>query len=56
MTEKLYQKDVNMTRTSAVVTETDVDRDGSILIALDRTVFFPEGGGQPCDKIGRAHV
>lgn len=49
MTEKLYQKDVNMTRTSAVVTETDVDRDGSILIALDRTVFFPEGGGQPCD-------
>jgi misacylated tRNA(Ala) deacylase len=44
MTKQLYQLDSYLREFDAVVT--DVVGDG---IALDRTAFYPGGGGQPCD-------
>lgn len=44
MTELLYLRDANLTHFSARVTDV---RDGAI--ALDRTAFYPTGGGQPHD-------
>ncbi len=44
MTELLYYQDVNLRQCDARVT--DVRDDG---IVLDRTVFYPVGGGQPGD-------
>ncbi len=43
-TIKLYQQDVYMKECTAAVTAAD----GNI-IQLDRTIFFPTGGGQSCD-------
>ena len=51
MTKKLFQEDVYRKECSATVTE--VSGDGSeknpTVLVLDQTVFFPTGGGQPCD-------
>lgn len=48
MTEKLYYLDSHRTECDAVVRAcTETDRAYEVL--LDRTVIFPEGGGQPCD-------
>jgi len=44
MTELLYQTDAYMRRFEAVVTAVDVMR-----VELDRTAFYPTGGGQPHD-------
>ncbi|MGC8478477.1 MAG: alanine--tRNA ligase-related protein [Candidatus Micrarchaeia archaeon] len=44
MTEKIYLEDAYAKEFDAVV----VERKGNALI-LDRTVFYPTGGGQPCD-------
>ena len=46
MTERIYSTDAYTRSTDAVVVETDRD-DGRVL--LDRTVFYPGGGGQPHD-------
>ena len=48
---KLYQADVYMKEWDARVIQTiPVGSDGSsIQVILDRTAFFPEGGGQSCD-------
>lgn len=46
MTEPLYQTDAYLRTFDAVVTAVDTERKA---IALDRTAFFPGGGGQPCD-------
>ena len=46
MTEPLFQKDAYLRHFHAAVT--DVDADGR-RVALDRTAFFPGGGGQPHD-------
>jgi misacylated tRNA(Ala) deacylase len=46
MTELLYQTDSYLREFTATVT--DVNADGSA-VALDRTAFYPGGGGQPCD-------
>lgn len=57
MTEKLYDKDSHLAETSAIVRAcTPVQ--GGFEVLLDRTVLFPEGGGQPSDTgtIGSAHV
>jgi misacylated tRNA(Ala) deacylase len=44
MTELLYQTDSYLREFDAVVTE--IVGDG---VVLDRTAFYPGGGGQPCD-------
>ncbi len=46
MTDLLYQTDSYLREFDAVVV--DVDEAGS-RVALDRTAFYPSGGGQPCD-------
>ena len=49
MTEVIPYRDAYAQRTEAVVT--DVEPDGpSALVRLDRTVFYPGGGGQPADS------
>jgi misacylated tRNA(Ala) deacylase len=46
MTEPLYQTDAYLQTFDAVVTAVDSERRA---VTLDRTAFFPGGGGQPCD-------
>lgn len=48
MTEKLYDNDSHLKEFSAVA-EDCVDCGGKYAIILDKTAFFPEGGGQACD-------
>jgi len=48
MTEKLYERDSFLTRFSARVTGCQ-EAKGGYQVELDRTAFFPEGGGQPWD-------
>ena len=49
MTLKLYWDDSHLTRFDARVVET-FERDGDQMIVLDRTAFYPVGGGQPADS------
>jgi misacylated tRNA(Ala) deacylase len=55
VTELLYLRDAYLREFDATVTE--VDADGS-RVALDRTAFYPTGGGQPHDTgtLGDARV
>ncbi len=46
MTQLLYQTDSYMREFTAVVTDVDPN---TRRVALDRTAFYPGGGGQPCD-------
>ncbi len=57
MTEKLYYQDSHMSRFDARVTECRKAEKGFAVI-LDKTAFFPEGGGQLPDtgSIGTAEV
>ena len=48
-TEKLYDQDAFLREFDAIVTECYEGKDGSCLVTLDRTAFYPEGGGQPAD-------
>ena len=48
MTERLYRNDVYMTECEAVITNIET-KDGRVILEFDRSVFFPEGGGQSCD-------
>ncbi len=48
MTEKLYDNDSYQTEFDAVVLSCEASGDGYKTI-LDKTVFFPEEGGQSCD-------
>ncbi|MBP1584981.1 MAG: alanyl-tRNA editing protein, partial [Lachnospiraceae bacterium] len=48
MTEKLYEKNSYLRECKAVVTECIKEEEG-IFIKLDRTIFFPEEGGQYSD-------
>lgn len=47
-TEKLYYHDVWLDRCEATVCNCEQTKDGYAVL-LDRTVIFPEGGGQPSD-------
>ena len=47
MTERIYSTDAYAAETVARVVDADRER-GAVL--LDRTVFYPGGGGQPCDE------
>ncbi|MBR5095334.1 MAG: hypothetical protein IK095_09570 [Oscillospiraceae bacterium] len=57
MTEKLYYLDSHLFAFEAVVTGCEETKKGWT-VTLDRTAFFPEGGGQPADTgtIGPARV
>ncbi|MFQ3565633.1 MAG: alanyl-tRNA editing protein [Aggregatilineales bacterium] len=46
MTEPLYQTEAYLRTFDAVVTAVDTEQKA---VTLDRTAFFPGGGGQPCD-------
>ena len=49
MTEKLYYLDSHMQTFSAVILSCEAGKHGYDVI-LDRTCFYPEGGGQPGDR------
>ena len=55
MTQRLYYERITECTAKAVSCE---EKDGRYLVLLDRTVIFPEGGGQPADRgfIGEAEV
>ena len=57
MTERLFEKDMALLSFTADVTECRAGKNGYEVI-LDRTAFFPEGGGQPADRgtLGGANV
>ena len=48
MTEKLYYLDSHLADFEAVVLACEETKTG-FAVELDRTAFFPEGGGQPAD-------
>jgi len=47
-TIELFRQDVYMRRATATV-KAITEQKGKILVNLDQTIFFPEGGGQSCD-------
>lgn len=47
MTDLLYQTDSYLKKFTARVLERD---EGNRAVLLDRTAFYPGGGGQPCDQ------
>lgn len=58
MTERLYYKDGGMSEFYAVVMSCKKEKNGRYAVILDRTAFFPGGGGQECDtgELGYARV
>lgn len=58
MTEKLYYKDGSIYEFYAVVISCKKEDNGRYAVILDRTAFFPGGGGQECDtgELGCAKV
>jgi alanyl-tRNA synthetase len=57
MTERLYYSDSYLLEFTATVLEQEA-RGDKLVVALDRTAFYPVSGGQPCDTgtLGTAHV
>lgn len=49
LTERLYEADSYIRDFTATVLSCE-EKNGSYYVTLDRTAFFPEGGGQPADK------
>src|SRR5438876_2902820 len=57
-TERLYYHDSRLLEFDAVVSSVSERDDGQIAVILDRTAFYPTGGGQPTDTgtLGEARV
>ena len=57
MTDKLYYQDAFLTAFSCTVVDCREEKNGWAVV-LDRTAFYPEGGGQPADHgtLGGVHV
>ena len=49
VTERVYYQDTYLESLEARIIEINSDEDGSYVI-LDKTIFHPQGGGQPNDK------
>ena len=49
-TQRLFKEDVYMKEAKAVITSLAEAKSGCAAVTLDRTIFFPTGGGQSCDK------
>lgn len=49
MVQKLYENNPYMKECTANIIEV-INKNDEIHIVLDKTIFFPEGGGQLCDK------
>ena len=47
-TIRLFKENVYLKEAEAVITSR-AERDGALFLTLDRTIFFPGGGGQSCD-------
>ncbi len=50
MTEKIYYADQYLKEFEGIVMSCEKDENGKYNIILDRTAFFPEGGGQDADS------
>ena len=57
MTDRLFEKDMSLLAFTATVMRCEPAK-GGYAVVLDRTAFFPEGGGQPADHgmLGSANV
>ena len=55
-TERLYYSDSHLSEFDAVVTAVKQADDGRTALILDRTAFYPTGGGQPSDTGTLANV
>ncbi len=57
-TERLYWEDPMLETFEAEVLSSEEQPEGGALTVLDRTAFYPEGGGQPSDEgqLGEAEV
>ena len=57
-TERLYYEDSHVLEFDARVVELNRRDDGKVAVTLDRTAFYPTGGGQPNDTgtLGEARV
>ena len=49
-TVRLFKEDVYMKEAGAVITSLSEAKGGHTAVTLDKTIFFPTGGGQSCDK------
>jgi alanyl-tRNA synthetase len=49
MTDQLYLKDTYLFESDAQIIEYKKDNRDVPYVLLDRTIFYPQGGGQPCD-------
>ena len=49
MTHLLYLDDTYLFKSTATVLEIKTLEDGRTAVILNQTIFYPQGGGQPCD-------